>query len=604
MLDLLDLERIEVLRGPQGTLYGRNATGGAIKYVSKRPETGVNELDLYATLGNFSRFDAKAVGNFALGANTAIRASVLRRTQDGAFTAWSDGDDIGEVDATSARVALLHDFGNEWTLYAAVDTVQDDTDPIPTSLPEGFDVDNDVFTLDPAPGVDCTDPAESVWSGCFENYSSEVESFGALLEISGPLGDFTFRSLTGYREVEDDLDTNFGSFNFQQQTDQDQFSQEFTLTSDFDGPFNFVSGLYYFEEDANLDYLFAIPATLRVKTDAWAVFGEGTFQFTEYWELRAGIRYTDESKDMLGRSIFFTDVLGLDGFVRDDERSFDSTDYRLALQYHVNSDVMFYGSYTTGFKSGGYSPDCFSPLPVCMNPVRPESVDTWEIGTRGELFGNRLRLNITYFDNTYEDLQLGGSTPQGFIRYNVPEVETDGLEVEWLFQATSNLTLDGYVAYSDGSYTEVDQNTIVAIGGTLPNPVCGGEVPDEACLLNNFELKNLPEWSYAVAGSYLTTMANGYELSTRVSLSYEDETFHLVGNTPEIKREDTTLVDARITLADPGDKWSVSLWGKNLTDEVYYPAGTTVGRDAIGVVGLVFPAMPRTFGADLRYTFY
>lgn len=603
LLDLLDLERIEVLRGPQGTLYGRNATGGAIKYVSKRPELQNNQLDLYSTIGNYSRFDLKAVGNFAIGENTAIRASVMNRTQDGAFIAWSDGKDIGEVDATSARVALLHDFANDWSFYAAVDVVDDNTQPIPTSLPEGYDADNNVFTADPAAGLDCTKPTQALWSGCFEDYSSNVKTWGANMDISGPLWGLNFRSLTGYRELEDDLNSNFGNFNYLQQTDQDQFSQEFTLTSDFDGPFNFVSGLYYFEEDANLDYVFALPATIRVKTDAWAIYTEGTYKFTDAWELRAGLRYTDESKDMSGRSIFFTDVLGLPGFARVDKRSFDSTDYRLALQYYATEDIMLFGSYTTGFKSGGYSPDCFSPLPICMNPVEPESVDTWELGARTELFDNRLRLNATYFNNTYKMLQLGGSTPRGFIRYNVPEVKTDGIEVEWTFKATENLSFDGYIAYSDGHYSEVDATSIVAIAGAGPNPICNGQIPDAACLLNNFELKNLPEWNYAVAGNYFATLGGGYELATRVSLAYEDESFNLTGNPSEIKREDTSMVDARIGLTNPNDTWTVSLWGKNLLDEVYYPSATTVGAAALGVVGLTYAGMPRTYGIDLRYTF-
>ena len=603
LLELLDLERIEVLRGPQGTLYGRNATGGALKYVSRRPDVGVNELDLYATVGNFSRLDGKAVGNFAIGDNTAVRASVMSRNQDGAFIAWSDGESLGDIESLSGRIAIQHDFSNDWSLYAAFDTVSDDTQPIPTSIPEGFDSDNNVYTLDPASTVDCTKPTQAPWSGCFEDYSSEVESSGATMDISGPIGNFTFRSLTGYREIEDDLNSNFGTFNYLQQTDQDQFSQEFTLTSGFDGPFNFVSGLYYFDEDANLDYVFALPATINVQTEAWAIFGEGTYAFSESWELRAGLRYTDETKDMSGRSIFFTDVLGRPGFSRTDHRSFDSTDYRLALQYYVQPVVMLFGSFTTGFKSGGDSPDCFSPLPVCMNPVEPESVDTWEIGMRSELLDNSLRLNVTYFDNTYDDLQLGGSTPRGFIRYNVPEVQTNGVEVEWTYLATDALSFDGYVAYSDGSYTELDATSVVAIGGSAPNPICGGEIPDADCIKNNFELKNLPDWNYAIAGNYSAGVGNGYELFTRVNVAYEDDSFTLVGNTPEVKRESTTIVDARISLINPSDTWSVSLWGKNLTDEVYYPAATTVGRDALGVVGLVFAAMPRTYGVDLRYTF-
>jgi len=603
LIDALDLERIEVLRGPQGTLYGRNATGGAIKYVSRKPDTEASTLDLYATVGDYDRYDLKAVGNLALGGSTGVRASILKRERDGVFYAWSDGRDIGRFDTTAARVAFRHVFSNDWSVYGAVDYVDDKSDPVPTSIPEGFDRDNNIYTLDPPLSVNCSDPAQALWSGCFEDYSSQVKSTGYTLDIIGPIGNFTFRSLTGYRELEDDLNSNFGSFNYLQQTDQDQLSQEFTLESAFTGPLNFIAGVYYFEEDANLDFVFALPQTLNVQTTAWALFGEATWTFSESWQLVGGLRYTDEEKDFIGRNILFTDVLGLPGFINEDHRSFDDTNYRLALQYRMTSDVMFYGSISNGFKSGGYSSDCFSPVPACFNPVAPEEVTTWELGLRSEWFDNRWRVNFTYFDNQYDDLQLGGSTRQGFIRFNVPEVATNGFELESVFAATDNLSFDGYIAYLDGEYKKVDQNSIDAIAGLGPNPKCGGQIPDATCVLNNFKLKNAPEWNYMLAANYVSKFENGYSMMFRLSAAYEDWSYNLVGNPEEIKRDETTLVDARIALNGRNDRWSVALWGKNLTDEVYYPAATTVGAAAMGVPGLAFPGQPRTYGIDFRYSF-
>jgi iron complex outermembrane receptor protein len=602
LLDLLDLERIEVLRGPQGTLYGRNATGGAIKYQTIRPDTGANTLDLYATAGNYSRFDLKAVGNLAIGNSTAVRGSIMSKNRDGVFEAWSDGSDINEWNSTAARLALQHEFAGGWLLYAALDYVKDKSEPVPTSIPEGFDRDNDIYTLDPAEGLDCSIPAFANWSGCWEDYSSTVETTGFTMDITGPIGDFyTFKSITGYRELEDDLDSNFGIFNYQQQTDQDQFSQEFTLESGYDGPLNFIGGLYYFKEDANLDFLFALQQTLRIKTDAWAVFGEARWDITDSWRVIGGIRYTDEEKDFVGQNVTLAAV---PGFSFTDKSSFDDTNYRLALQWSVTQDVMLYTSYATGFKSGGYSSDCFGPVPACFNPVDPESVKTWEVGMRSEFINNRLRLNITYFDNTYEDLQLGGSTPQGFIRFNVPEVETNGFEAEFTFAATENLTFDGYIANLKGNYVELDENSIVAIAGSDPNPKCGGQIPDEACVINNFDLKNAPEWNYMLGGTYHLQMQSGYFFNFRLSAAYEDDSYNLVANPEAVKRDETTIWDARISFANPNDTWSISLWGKNLSDEVYYPAATTVGVGAIpGIPGLAFPGQPRTYGVDFRYSF-
>ena len=603
LIDVMDLERIEVLRGPQGTLYGRNATGGAIKYVSKRPDTNDKSLDLYGTLGNMDRWDLKGVGNYAFSENTAIRASALKRKRDGAFIAWSDGDDIGSWDTTAARAALLHNFANDWTFYAAVDYVKDKSEPVPTSVPEGFDSDDNIYTLDPAMGVNCADPAQALWAGCFEDYSSEVKTTGYMMDITGPISNFTFRSLTGYRKLDDDLNSNFGSFNYTQETDQDQFSQEFTMESVFTGPVNFIAGFYYFHEDANLDFVFALPQTLRIKTKAWALFADATWDISDKWKLMGGLRYTHEKKDFVGRNIFFTDVLGLPGFANVDERKFDDTNYRVALQYYLNDDVMFYGSVANGFKSGGYSSDCFSPVPICFNPVEPEEVTTWELGLRSEFFDNRWRVNFTYFDNDYDDLQLGGSTRRGFVRFNVPKVATNGFELESVFQATENLSFDGYIAYLDGEYKEVSQDAVDAIAGTGPNPKCGGEIPDEQCVIDNFDLKNAPEWSFMLAGNYVANFDSGYFMTFRVSAAYEDDSFNLVGNPVAVKRDETTIWDARVALNNPDDTWSIALWGKNLSDEVYYPAATTVGAAAMGIPGLAFPGQPRTYGVDFRYTF-
>lgn len=254
-------------------------------------------------------------------------------------------------------------------------------------------------------------------------------------------------------------------------------------------------------------------------------------------------------------------------------------------------------------KSGGYSSDCFSPLPICFNPVDPESVKTWELGVRSELVENRLRLNLTYFDNSYDDLQLGGSTRRGFIRFNVPEVETSGFELESVFRATESLSFDGYIGYLSGNYVELDQDAIDAIAGTGPNPKCGGQIPDEQCVINNFEMKNAPKWNWALGANHQTTLSSGHALTFRVSFVYEDDSYNLSGNPEAIKREETTIWDARIAFSNPADTWSVALWGKNLSDEVYYPAATTVGAAAMGVPGLAFPAQPRTYGVDFRYTF-
>jgi len=308
LFDLADIEQVEVLRGPQGTLYGRNSNGGAIRVFSRAPSTEENEFDIGITIGSESRFDSKLTGNVVLGDNTAIRGSVLTRSRDGFHTLNPNGDfaaqagtNVGEIDTTAFRLSLLHNFSDNWSANLIVDSTQDDSDPIPDTLnPETSDADNNLFTVEPAPGAVCSSfvPDSFLPIGCFTDYSSEVESEGASLKIQGELGNYTFQSLTGYRTLDDELSTRIG-FPFTQQTDQDQLSQEFTLTSNLDGPFNFVAGLFFFEEDIQLDSVFIFPFEVGVETSAQAAFFQGTYGFSDSLKLTGGIRFTDETKDLI-----------------------------------------------------------------------------------------------------------------------------------------------------------------------------------------------------------------------------------------------------------------------------------------------------------------
>ncbi|MEM6606859.1 MAG: TonB-dependent receptor, partial [Pseudomonadota bacterium] len=403
LLDLLDLDRVEVLRGPQGTLYGRNSNGGAIKLVSKRPDTERNAYDLGFTVGSDGRLDARGTANLALSDTTAIRASLMSRSRDGFHDLNPNGDfagqgrEVGESDVLGLRVALSSQLNDRWSLDLAIDHTQDDSDPIPDSRVPGADADNNIFTIEPEPGTSCSaaTPLNFRPMGCFLDYSSEVETSGISATVSGDFGGFTFRSLTGYREMEDELATRIGS-PFFQQTDQEQISQEFTLTSNGDGPFSWVTGLYFYDEDVQLDSTFIFDFTVRTETTAAAIFAQGTYAVNDALNLTAGIRYTDEDRDITSSN------LSLDGGtgVFSAERSLDNSEstYTLSADYSFSESVMVYVSYATGFKSGGASADCFSPT-ACFLPVDNEEVGTWEIGLRSTLLDDMVSLNLTYFNN-------------------------------------------------------------------------------------------------------------------------------------------------------------------------------------------------------------
>lgn len=594
LFDLVDLEQIEVLRGPQGTLYGRNSNGGAIKLTSVKPQQETSG-DIRITVGNFERLDVRAVGNFAFSDSTAIRGTLMSRSREGFHTintngiaAGANGSNIGEQDVLAGRLMLSHDFTPDWNLLVSIDRTEDDSDPTPDSKPAGFDVDNNIFTIEPDAGVTCV----SVFQfGCYTTYSNSTVTQGINATLTGVFGNFDVTSITGYREMEDDLVSRI-TFPYSQQTDQNQFSQEVTLASNFEGPFNFVGGLFYFTEELELNQLFAfLPATIDTETRSIGVFGQGVYDVNDKLSLTGGLRLTSEEKDFEG-----TGVAGS----RSDSQDFDNTSFTVKADYDLSEEHMIYASYATGFKSGGWSPDAFSPVAV-FSPVDEEEVKTFELGSRSQIWDNRFQLNATYFFSTYENLQIGATVPGvGFTRFNVPETEISGLEFEWRFEPTERFALTGNLGILDAEYTDVtDGNTNPAIGGlTNAGASCPGGVATEACALD-LELKNAPEYKASVAAVYTHPFAGG-DLSFSGDISFEDNTWTLVANNPSLANVDIpTLLNARIKYQPESAAWNIALWSKNLTDEEYYRVGSGGTNAAFGA----YAAEPMTWGMDLGVSF-
>jgi len=261
LLDLVDLEQVEVLRGPQGTLYGRNSNGGAIKISTIKPQAE-NGFSGKFTYGNNERIDVKGTANFAVSDSTAIRVSGLYKTRDGFFDIIPNGaaagegsEDVGDVDTLAFRGSISQDIG-DWNVLITADYTDDDSDPIPSSVLPGLDADNNVFTVEPVPGMPCLTPGATAPAGpfqftrpvgCFNGFSNETISQGIAGTITGELAGHTVQSISSFRKLDDDLSSHIG-FPFAQETDQEQFSQEITFSSNLDGAFNYVVGGFYFRD--------------------------------------------------------------------------------------------------------------------------------------------------------------------------------------------------------------------------------------------------------------------------------------------------------------------------------------------------------------------
>lgn len=599
LFDLVDLEQVEVLRGPQGTLYGRNSNGGAIKITTIKPQDEM-ALSGKVTIGNYGRRDYKGMVNVALGDQTALRVSGLSKSRDGFFTIRPSGagasevqSKVGAVDTLAFRGMISHDFGNGWDVLISGDITDDMSDPIPSSIISSLDRDGDIFTVEPAPGVNCsagtTAPAGPFQFtrpvGCFNGFENETKSKGVSATISGEVGGFALKSTTGYRELEDDLSSHIG-FPYAQETDQDQLSQEITLTSNLEGAFNFVVGGFYFKEDLKLDTAFVFPFTVSSDTESIAFFGQGEYKLTDRATLTAGVRYTDETRDFSGQNL----SSGLSNAATQD---FDNISYTAKVDYQLTEDVMVYGSYATGFKGAGFSPDCFSPT-ACFLPVNEEEVKTTEFGVRSRLLDNTLQFNATYFNNQYDDLQIAATVPGlGFTRFNVNETQIQGLEFDMIFQPTENFEVTANLGLLDGEYQSVTQDQ--AAGLTNNGVPCTGGVPTIDCALG-LGLKNAPDYKVNIAATY-TLPVSGGDIAFSGDVSFEDDSFNLVANSPvSAFSEIPTLVNARVAFRPDDSIWTVSIWAKNLTDEEYFRAGTATAN-------AVYAAEPATYGVDIGVNF-
>lgn len=593
LFDVVDLESIEVLRGPQGTLYGRNTVGGAIKLTSVKPQME-NSGKVSAVVGNYDRVELKGTGNFQVAESTAIRVTGFSRQRDGFHDVIPNGpftgegpEGVGELDTLAVRASLLHEFNDDWSVLVAIDHTDDNSDPIPDSAAPGNDADNDIFTIEPLPGTTC--PAGGLLPlGCFTAYNSEVQSTGLMARFDGAFGTLDFTSISAYRELEDELSTRIG-FPFTQMTDQDQISQEFTIGQTGQGALDWIAGLYYFEEDLVLDSVFIFPFSIDTSTESIALFGQGTYMINDQLSVTGGLRYTEDSKDF--------DGVGPFGFARTDSATFDNLSYTIGVDYRFNDDILGYAKYATGFKSGGWSPDAFSGTAVFL-PVDEETLDSFEVGLKSD-FNDTFRLNVAAFFNQYEGLQIGATVPGlGFTRFNVDETEIAGLEVEAVWQITDSLQLNGNLGLLDAEYTSLTGDQARGLSNNGAGCPAGVDPTNDAQIINcalGLDLKNAPEYKATIGALYTQPVYQG-ELIVSADVSFEDDSWSLVANSPaHAFIEIDTLINARVKYADERG-WSVAVFGRNLTDEEYYRASSASSFTT-------YASPPLEYGLELGFEF-
>lgn len=629
--DMFDLERIEVLRGPQGTLFGRNAIGGAISVVTAKP-TEEFTAKIGATVGNEGILRYQALVGGALSDNLFGKVTVNHREHDGFVENVVLNKDQQDEDQTSFRGQLRWVGDNsEWLLSG--DYMEDDREdmgrtPIVNNAPltnilqangglnarqSGAPADG--FSKREAWGISLTGEYKFE-SGTLTMIAAHrhAETDWEMASAGAPLGAIGLPFDEVIDDIVEDIDTN---------------SLELRWTSDLEGSFNYTAGFFYFTEETDRVEQFKITRAgsyddpnvpFRItdigdqavfgneysatanETTSYALYGQGTWDISDAWSLVVGARYTVDEKDYSATSVNcggaragtpfenFAACEGLGSSLRIIAESFtvnpsdDWNDFSpmVSLQYRPSDETMIFFTASKGFKSGGFA-GSQGVEAAASTPVDPETAINYELGFKGDLLDNSLRLNAAVFYTDYEDLQIvrfgpvPGSDFGTFQTTNIGEAEIKGAEVELTWYLTDNLHLTGFYAYLD---TEVNDLLIEGANGTFD---ASGQ-----------NLLRAPENSSSLSINYTMPTSIG-DVDFRLAFSHQDEqrTDYI---DPRIVQDRFDLWDGRIAWTSESGNVDVALWGKNLTGEDYVSHMYVIGPGGIGVWGA-----PRTYGVTATW---
>ncbi len=606
---LLDLERIEVLRGPQGTLFGKNTVAGAVNLISAKPSDEFSGA-INTSFGNFNAREVSALVNIPLSSTLFSKISVSKQQRDGFTKNLITNNKINELDDESYRAQLFYvaEAGN-FAANLSFDGLKGDR------LSYTGEAVTDSFGL--ALPIAQTDDFE-VSMGVDPHEKRDIK--GSSLTLDWDLdNEFSIKSISAYRESEIHYrnDVDYSALDFLQINYSDEYkqlSQEIQLISPDKGDFKYVAGLYYYDQEAlsmriaqpgSLGYLLGVSDAVTtegtVDTLSYAFFMNGSYQLDEAWKLGFGFRYSREDKEVdwnidgSGGGPAF----GLATGSVLDERSDNHLSPTINLSYAFNSDINGYVKYSNGYKSGGYNLDFVSVNALSSGvEFAKETVDSYEIGLKGNVLNRRLTFSLAGFQTYYDDYQvnqfmdLGDGGTAISIR-NAAEVETKGLEAEVTFTPNERWQVMASLGLLDGEFSDFPG------GATRGGDASGKTIP------------GISDVSLSVGIQYYHPLPSiGAELLTRLDYSYRSDYYDTVDNvkTHTLQNgenvpfgwvDDLSIVNGRIALLNDEGTWDVALWGKNLTDESYLSATT---QDFLRTV-TQYRGMPRTFGIEVNYNF-
>ena len=643
--NLFDIEQIEILKGPQGTLFGKNTTGGLVIVTTTAPKLGENSGYVEATAGNFSQFDVEAVGNVAVGETAALRFGAAVTSRDGFGTGvFSDGSDSGfdlaDDDEEFYRASFLYQPSEDFSLRINADYHEvDENGALIRALLPGAIIPGVLFAALP-PATDEFFTGANFNDGQILPHSDEPEvtadetNINATIEAN--LGFANLTSITSYRDQDSNTNLNFsplGAIEIGQ--DSELIAQELRLSGETE-TYTWQAGIFLSNEEGNdRNNTVGRGQITAVENDSFSVFAQGGFNLSERLSLTVGARYTDEERAVelielgaVGGSIAAArqnlgtttlsdgSVILNNGTTIENDADFDEFSWTVALDYKVNEDQLIYGSVSRGFRSGGIDGDG-----NLATEVDPEFVDNFEIGYKGDFLNNTLRWNSSIWYSDYTDIQIQSFSLEDNVVAGVPlavlnnaaEAEIFGFEseIEWL--PTDNFNLKAGIGLTDGDFSEFTEPRLI----DPSNPAAGVFEFDRSD-----EPVGGPELQFNITGRYGFDVSPNTRGGVQLSYTYFDE--QILGSPAVIdlvNSQAASLQAAGVRTGEEnnfgvvdsidlingqvdfqiGDSLNVAIWGKNLTDEEYFAAGFAL--EVFGGLAQRTLGAPRQYGVTVRYDF-
>ena len=588
---LFDVERIEVLRGPQGTLYGRNTTGGAISVVMRKPGEEMGGY-IEAGYGSYSRIQLRAGVDIPISDKLLTKISVFNVEDDGWLENTIDGNDYNRTDSQGIRGAIRLLPSDTVTWDVSVDYAEIESSNIHGAL----DGNDRVSTSRLTDGL----PAQHVQKSSL--YGNEVETLNVISNLAIDMAGGTTNLIVGYRDLEQEFLLNFPNalsddfFAIDNMGEHEMFSAELKWSGNLmNDRVYLATGIYYMDEDNKTDFadyldfgvLNGLPPSMQIisladrvlenTTESIAIYAQADIKIGDNGTLTVGGRYTDEEKDIgFSGSITTADLTAAGTPTAQDEQKFTP---RIAYAHTFSEDVMAYVSATNGFKSGGWNARATEGAEAL--PFGPEEIWSYEAGIRADLMDGKLRANVTAFYSDVEDLQITSATPAGeFLTTNGAGLEVTGLEAEITALITDNWQVFGAIGLQDAEYIDLPSGCMV------PNE--GYAAFDTNC--NKADPKRSPDETYTLGTNYTLKMG---ELDIRPYGVVRYIGDNVTGTRNTGPNGSTSIVNAGISFSGGDMPWKVNIECKNCTDEEYTTSQLFVP----------YYSLPRMYMASVEFKF-